>query len=70
MRALRVLPLLAVPFVLGACQSNAQTGTLIGAGAGALGGYIVGNEMDKDDDDDDHDDHRHYDRRRGRHVHR
>jgi hypothetical protein len=33
--------------VLGGCHNRAQTGTLIGAGAGALGGYIIGNEMDK-----------------------
>ena len=38
------LPLLA------ACRTNAETGSLIGAGAGALGGYMIGNEMDKDDD--------------------
>ena len=34
--------------VLGGCRTNAQTGALIGAGAGAAGGYIIGNEMDKD----------------------
>jgi hypothetical protein len=34
---------------LGGCESDAQTGALIGAGAGAAGGYIIGNEMDKDD---------------------
>jgi hypothetical protein len=33
--------------VLGACRNNAQNGALIGAGAGALGGYVIGNEMDK-----------------------
>ena len=32
---------------LGACRTRAQTGSLIGAGAGALGGYMIGNEMDK-----------------------
>lgn len=32
---------------LGGCRNRAQTGALVGAGAGALGGYIVGNEMDK-----------------------
>lgn len=54
---------LPVSMVLGGCQSNAQTGSLIGAGAGALGGYVVGNEMDKSDADDDRDDR--YDRRPG-----
>ena len=39
---------------LGGCRSNAETGSLIGAGAGALGGYIIGNEMDKDDGYDHH----------------
>jgi uncharacterized lipoprotein NlpE involved in copper resistance len=29
------------------CKNNAQNGALIGAGAGALGGYIIGNESDK-----------------------
>jgi hypothetical protein len=32
---------------LGGCKSDAQTGALIGAGAGAVGGYVIGNEMDK-----------------------
>jgi hypothetical protein len=32
---------------LGGCRSQAETGALIGAGAGALGGYVIGNEMDK-----------------------
>ena len=31
----------------GGCRNNAQNGALIGAGAGALGGYIIGNESDK-----------------------
>jgi len=42
--ALLALALLA----LGGCKSDAQTGALIGAGAGALNGYVIGNEMDKD----------------------
>ena len=29
------------------CKTNAENGALIGAGAGALGGYVIGNEMDK-----------------------
>lgn len=50
--------LLALPgFVLGGCRSNAETGALIGAGAGALGGYVIGNEMDKGSD---HHHHRYY----------
>jgi hypothetical protein len=32
---------------LAGCESKAQTGALIGAGAGAASGYIIGNEMDK-----------------------
>lgn len=53
--------LLALPlFVLGGCRSDAATGALIGAGAGAAGGYIIGNEMDKDR----HDSHGHYYRHR------
>ena len=32
---------------LAACRNSAQNGALIGAGAGALGGYIIGNEVDK-----------------------
>jgi uncharacterized protein YcfJ len=47
-----VLTALAGPLLLlmlGGCQSNAETGALIGAGAGAAGGYIIGNEMDKED---------------------
>lgn len=44
-----VLVLLLGPalLALGACRNNAQNGALIGAGAGALGGYVIGNEMDK-----------------------
>jgi len=34
-------------FALGGCRSRAETGALVGAGAGALGGYVIGNEMDK-----------------------
>jgi hypothetical protein len=41
--ALLVPALLAVS----GCKSDAQTGALIGAGAGAVGGYVIGNEMDK-----------------------
>jgi hypothetical protein len=32
---------------LAGCRSRAETGALVGAGAGALGGYVIGNEMDK-----------------------
>jgi hypothetical protein len=32
---------------LGGCRTSAENGALIGAGAGALGGYVIGNEMDK-----------------------
>lgn len=51
MKTLR-LALILVAFapmliLLGGCKSRAQTGALIGAGAGAAGGYIIGNEMDK-----------------------
>jgi hypothetical protein len=54
-RLLTIAMLLATPlFVLGGCRSDAATGALIGAGAGAAGGYIIGNEMDKDDYDDHH----------------
>jgi hypothetical protein len=42
------LLLVAAPLVLcGGCRSNAQTGALIGAAAGAAGGYMIGNETDK-----------------------
>ena len=39
----------AVPafLALGGCRNNAQNGALIGAGAGALGGYVIGSELDK-----------------------
>lgn len=33
--------------VLGGCRTSAQNGALIGAGVGAAGGYIIGNEHDK-----------------------
>jgi hypothetical protein len=46
---LAALTLVAALFVLGGCRSNAQTGALIGAAAGAAGGYMIGNETDKDD---------------------
>ena len=44
-----VLALVLAPalLALGGCKNNAQNGALIGAGAGALGGYIIGNESDK-----------------------
>ena len=44
-----VLAILLAPALLavGGCKNNAQNGALIGAGAGALGGYIIGNESDK-----------------------
>ncbi len=51
---LRRFPVLAAMFlaaaivVLGGCRTNAQTGALIGAAAGAAGGYMIGNETDKD----------------------
>ena len=46
---LAVLAVLLAPMflALGACRNNAQNGALIGAGAGAVGGYLIGNEMDK-----------------------
>jgi hypothetical protein len=44
-----LLAIVVAPAILalGACRTNAQSGALIGAGAGALGGYVIGNEMDK-----------------------
>jgi len=44
-----VLAIVLAPalLALGGCKNNAQNGALIGAGAGALGGYIIGNESDK-----------------------
>ena len=41
--------LVIVPAMLlvGGCRNNAQTGALIGAAAGAAGGYMIGNETDK-----------------------
>jgi hypothetical protein len=45
--ALFALVLAPLALALGACRTRAQTGSLIGAGAGALGGYMIGNEMDK-----------------------
>jgi len=46
---LAVLAVVLAPalLALGGCRNDAQNGALIGAGAGALGGYIIGNEMDK-----------------------
>ena len=49
-RSIRIavlLALLAPALVLGGCRTGAQNGALIGAGAGALGGYMIGNEHDK-----------------------
>ncbi len=50
-KSIRILTLafLVAPalLALGGCKNNAQNGALIGAGAGALGGYVIGNEMDK-----------------------
>jgi hypothetical protein len=37
---------------LSGCATRAQTGALIGSAAGAAGGYMIGNEMDKSDDRD------------------
>lgn len=45
--ALIVIGAAPLLFGLTGCRSRAQNGALIGAGAGALGGYIIGNEMDK-----------------------
>lgn len=44
-----LLAISAVPalLALGGCRTSAENGALIGAGAGALGGYVIGNEMDK-----------------------
>jgi len=44
-RAVTIAMLVVAPVVLmlGGCRNNAQNGALIGAGAGALGGYIIGN---------------------------
>ncbi len=46
---LAVLAVFVAPalLALGGCKTDAQTGALIGAGAGAVGGYVIGNEMDK-----------------------
>jgi len=41
-------------FALGGCRTNAQTGALIGAGVGAAGGYMIGNETDKEQHDHHH----------------
>ena len=47
-RTLGLLALLASAFAtLGGCRTRAQTGALIGSAAGAAGGYMIGNEMDK-----------------------
>lgn len=50
-KSIRLAVLVAVlaPMVLalGGCRTSAQNGALIGAGAGALGGYVIGNERDK-----------------------
>ena len=51
MKAVRlaVFALVLVPMLvaLGGCRTRAQTGALIGSAAGAAGGYMIGNEMDK-----------------------
>lgn len=46
---LAVLAVSLAPMLLalGGCKTSAENGALIGAGAGALGGYVIGNEMDK-----------------------
>lgn len=48
MKLRNLLPstLLVVPLVLSSCSSSQQTGTLIGAGAGAAAGMIAGNNVD------------------------
>lgn len=48
-RTLKIALLVLAPalLLLGGCRTNAQNGALIGAGAGALGGYLIGNEADK-----------------------
>jgi hypothetical protein len=53
-RAVLVLATAPLLLTLGGCATDAQTGALIGAGAGAAGGYIIGNEMDKQDDHHHH----------------
>jgi hypothetical protein len=50
-----VLAALCVPTLLvalGGCRTNAQTGALIGGAAGAAGGYMIGNETDKEEHED------------------
>lgn len=51
LKAIGVLLVIAVPLVLllGGCRTSAQSGALLGAAAGAAGGYMIGNEMDKGD---------------------
>lgn len=43
-----VLALVPALLTLGGCRTSAQNGALIGAGVGAAGGYLIGNEADKD----------------------
>jgi outer membrane protein with glycine zipper len=45
--AVLVIVLAPALLVVAGCRTKAQNGALIGAGAGAVGGYIIGNEMDK-----------------------
>lgn len=47
LRTVALALVLGSMFVAAGCRNRAQTGALIGAGAGAAGGYIIGNEMDK-----------------------
>lgn len=44
---LAALAVVSASALLGGCRTSAQNGALIGAGAGALGGYVIGNEHDK-----------------------
>tara|TARA_Y100000310_G_scaffold342991_1_gene448618 strand:+ start:1263 stop:1475 length:213 start_codon:yes stop_codon:yes gene_type:complete len=48
MKLLIIAFLLSVFLIpVGGCATDAQTGALIGAGAGGLLGYVIGNERDK-----------------------
>lgn len=50
-RTIRLAMLLALlapmTLAIAGCRTRAQNGALIGAAAGAAGGYLIGNEMDK-----------------------
>jgi len=50
------------------CQNDAQTGALIGAGVGAAGGYIIGNERDKSRNHHGHYKRGHHNKRRHHHY--